>query len=70
MVKRMCRERSNDPSYLEACGSLLEAFLNLLIAAGLTDLEILHDEIAALVELCVVIGEFLQLEEGDRKSVV
>jgi hypothetical protein len=33
LIKRMCRERSSDPQYLEACGGLLEAFLNLLIVA-------------------------------------
>merc|ERR1719163_2448215 len=42
---------------------LLEC-LNLLIPGSLADLKILHDEIAVLVELSVVIGELLQLEEG------
>merc|ERR1719215_1407585 len=37
--------------------------LNFLIPGCLTDLEILHDEIAILVELSIVIGEFLQLKE-------
>merc|ERR1719163_2499459 len=41
---------------------LLEC-LNLLIPGSLADLEILHDEIAVLVELGVVVGELLQLEE-------
>jgi len=36
----------------------------LLIPCSLADLEILRDEIAALVELCVVIEELLQLEQG------
>merc|ERR1719215_944085 len=38
--------------------------LNFLIPGCLADLEILHDEIAILVELSIVIGEFLQLKEG------
>merc|ERR1719163_2778783 len=42
---------------------LLEC-LNLLIPGSLADLEILHDEIAVLVELGVVVGEILQLEKG------
>merc|ERR1719502_120677 len=42
---------------------LLEC-LNLLIPGSLADLEILHDEIAVLVELGVVVGELLQLEKG------
>merc|ERR1719460_795732 len=41
---------------------LLEC-LNLLIAGSLADLEVLHDEVAILVELGVVVGELLQLEE-------
>merc|ERR1719213_1476609 len=41
---------------------LLEC-LDLLIAGGLADLEVLHDEVAILVELGVVVGELLQLEE-------
>merc|ERR1719163_1125663 len=42
---------------------LLEC-LNLLIPGSLADLEILHDEIAVLVELSVVVGELLQFEKG------
>merc|ERR1719213_845655 len=42
---------------------LLEC-LNLLIPGSLADLEVLHDEVAILVELSVVVGELLQLEEG------
>merc|ERR1719454_2405063 len=38
--------------------------LDLLIPGGLADLEVLHDEIAVLVELGVVVGELLQLEKG------
>merc|ERR1719454_1871980 len=42
---------------------LLES-LDLLIPGGLADLEVLHDEVAVLVELGVVVGKLLQLEEG------
>merc|ERR1719502_786843 len=42
---------------------LLEC-LDLLIPGSLADLEVLHDEVAVLVELRVVVGELLQLEEG------
>merc|ERR1719350_1500964 len=41
---------------------LLES-LNLFIAGSLSDLEILHDEITALVELRIVVGELLKLEQ-------
>jgi len=33
-------------------------------AGNLTNLEVLHDEVVALVELSVVIGELLQLEKN------
>merc|ERR1719498_2065384 len=42
---------------------LLEC-LDLLIPGGLADLEVLHDEVAVLVELSVVVGKLLQLEES------
>merc|ERR1719162_644124 len=41
---------------------LLEG-LDLLITGGLADLEILHDEITALVKLGIVVRELLELEE-------
>merc|ERR1719162_794511 len=41
---------------------LLEG-LDLLITGGLADLEILHDEITALVELGIVVRELLELEK-------
>ena len=40
----------------------LEGF-NLLIPGSLADLEVLHDEIANLVELGAVIGKLVQLDE-------
>merc|ERR1719460_3060277 len=54
---------------LDELGSRQDGFgllecLNLLIPGSLADLEILHDEIAVLVELSVVVGELLQLEKG------
>merc|ERR1719198_685671 len=38
--------------------------LNLLITGGLADLEVLHDEVAALVEFGVVVRELLQLKQS------
>lgn len=32
LVKKMCRERSQNDSYLEVCGGVLEALLDLLLA--------------------------------------
>ena len=32
LVKKMCRERSTNDNYLEVCGGLLEAFLDLMLA--------------------------------------
>lgn len=32
LVKRMCRERSQHDQYLEVCGGVLEAFIDLMIA--------------------------------------
>merc|ERR1719215_784772 len=42
---------------------LLEC-LNFLVPGSLANLKILHDKIAILVELSIVVGELLQLEEG------
>merc|ERR1719454_943349 len=54
---------------LDELGSRQDGFgllecLNLLVPGSLADLEVLHDEIAVLVELGVVVGELLQLEKG------
>merc|ERR1719379_2816131 len=62
-------ERLGSLEVLDELGSrqdglgLLER-LDLLIPGSLADLEVLHDEVAVLVELGVVVGELLQLEEG------
>merc|ERR1719223_261494 len=42
---------------------LLEC-LNFLVPGSLANLKILHDKITILVELGIVVGEFLQFEEG------
>ena len=53
--------RCSSPYAVSALAQL-EGF-NLLIPGSLADLEVLHDEIASLVELSVVIGKLVQLDE-------